>query len=526
MLRDYQKIAIDCLLSSFAHIKNPLLVAPTGAGKSHIIAGFIDRVLTLYPTTRFLMLTHRKELIEQNTLKMVALLKDKSLLGVYSAGLKVKDVQQITFAGVQSAYKNVGQFGHRDLVIIDEVHLVPKEGAGMYQTILAGLKAINPKMRICGLTATPYRTDSGMLYGASDSIFDGVAYEIKLPALIKAGHLTNLITQEDTRISLEGLTVRGGDYVMNEAAEKMEPTADLLNKIIKQTENRKSVLVFACNIAHCQELCNCLPNSVICTSETEATERARITKDFKEGKIKFLINCDLFTTGFDAPNIDAIVLVRPTKSMGLYVQMCGRGLRTFEGKKNCLILDFAGNIDRFGPLDCLEAEVRDGKARAKKAPTKKCPDCDSVIPLGVLECPNCGRVFTREQNKQIEAEASKAAILSKAESFGVDHYDFIVHNKEGKPPSLRVMYSFGSRTVSEFICPAHGGYATMKAMQWWKSRGGLEPFPSNAQEMLNRIDETLKPERITVIRDGKWFKILDVELKEAFDAEKSLGINI
>lgn len=545
-LRQYQTDAINTLFASFSKFKNPLIVAPTGSGKSHMIAGFINKVLELYPKTRILMLTHRQELIGQNAEKLLKYLKDPYLLGIYSAGLGMKDVRQICFAGIQSIHKNVEALGHRDLVLIDECHLVPKKDDGMYQKTLKHLQAVNPKVRICGFTATPFRLDSGLLIEGDDRIFDGVAYEVELRKLIVDSYLSVLITKSDNPgVDMVGMPTRGGDYVMSHAGNLLSADSinqNIVNDILRKTEKRNSVLIFACSVDHCKKLYQKFdenkqfqdnaegvednPESFIieyCTGETPKPERDRIIRDFKSGKIKYLINCELFTTGFDAPNIDAICLVRPTKSVGLFAQMVGRGLRIHEKKKNCLVLDYAGNIERFGPLDSLQVDSRGGKAIVKKAPTKECPYCQTILALGAKTCPDCGHEFTREENKKLFEEASKANILAQAEIWEVDTYDYGIHRKEGKPPSMRVIYSSGNFNCSEFICIEHGDFPTRKAQQWWVRHGGKQPIPETASEMRSRTSELMIPKKLTVIRDGKFYKILDIELAEPNESQEKLS---
>lgn len=534
MLRDYQQAAIEATFASFSNIQNPLIVAPTGSGKSHIIANFIDQALRYKEDTKFLILTHRAELIDQNIAKMSAILKDPGLIGVYAASRKCRDVNQITFASIQSYVRHQDK-EFRDLVLIDECHLVPKKGEGMYQKALAKLKETNPRLRVVGLTATPFRLDSGLLIEGEGRIFDGISYEISLKKLMDRNFLTKLISKEQN-IGQDILEIptRSGDFIMSAAAERMTP--DSINKkiaseIIRQTQNRKSVLIFCCNLEHCEKLSREIPESVVATGEMNHYNRARIIADFKAGRTKYLINCELFTTGFDAPNCDCVAILRPTKSVALFCQIVGRGLRIAENKKNCLILDFGGNLERFGPIDLIEVESKDGKAKSKKAPTKKCPFCQSILALGARECLDCGHIFTREENAKLFEQASRANIIATTESYDVINFDYRIHKKEGKPDSLRVSYTPNWRSgfeVSEFICFEHGGYATFRAHQWWRSRGGTPPMPATTREAYERSRDLLKPEKLNLKKDGKYWRILDVELvqEKDYDPFDFLGVNI
>jgi DNA repair protein RadD len=223
--------------------------------------------------------------------------------------------------------------------------------------------------------------------------------------------------------------------------------------------------------------------------DTPGPERDRVLSDFRSGKLKYLVNVNVLTTGFDAPNIDCVAMVRPTLSPGLYYQMVGRGFRLHEGKENCLVLDFGGNVLRHGPVDAVR--VRRPKHNGDgEAPAKECPECHSVIAMGYSVCPDCGYEFPREKQKH-EATASTEGILT-GDPVTTEHevHDvfYSVHQKRGAPEdaprTMRVEYKLGFyRYQSEWICFEHTGWARRKAESWWRRRSNV-PVPRTSEEAV------------------------------------------
>ena len=215
----------------------------------------------------------------------------------------------------------------------------------------------------------------------------------------------------------------------------------------------------------------------------------------------------VLTTGFNAPAVDLIAMLRPTKSVGLYVQMAGRGTRLAPGKENCLVLDFAGNVARHGPIDAVKPkQPADGDG---VAPTKICPDCDSILAAALRECPDCGHQFPPPEVK-VAATASTLAILStvRAEWMEVSEVSCRRHEKPGKPPSMRVDYSCGLVRHSEWICFEHTGYARQKAVDWWQRRSSA-PVPSTVAEALRATDSLAVPTAIFVRPSGRFTEIVN-----------------
>ena len=333
VLRDYQQEAVDACMEYLDTKKgDPVIVAPTGAGKSLIIAALIKRLLK-YDGVRGMMLTHVKELIEQNHEKVKALCPDVEF-GIYSAGLNQRDTtRDITFAGIQSVYKRALEFGSVNLIIIDECHLVSPEESTRYARFIKELRAINPKLRVVGLTATPYRMKEGVILGKG--MFDDICYEIEIPRLINEGYLSPLKTKGGIKeVDLKDVKLIAGDYnekQMSQAFMRDDFQESYIDEILKYGKDRKSWLLFCCDLAHAKGVQGeLLDKGITCgyvDGKMNKADRAQVLDDFKSGKIKALCNVGVLTTGFDHPEIDLVVLLRATMSTTLYVQMLGRSMR-------------------------------------------------------------------------------------------------------------------------------------------------------------------------------------------------------
>ena len=360
MLRDYQKKAIkDTYEWLGEHEGNPCIVAPTGSGKAHIIAGFCKDILKRKPEAKILVLSHVKELLVQDAEK-VHQAWPQAPLGIFSAGLRTKETAPITVAGIQSIWRKAEELGTVDIVIVDEAHMIQNEDEGMYRKLLSVLKKKNTGMRMIGLTATPYRLGQGLLTEGEDAIFHGLIEPVRIEELVKRGFLARLTsTFTDLQMNVEGIKKVQGDYEKRELESRVnssEVNAKVVSETIRRAGDRTAWLVFCVSISHAEAMREEFrAQGVVAeaiTSKTSSGERERIFNGFKAGTIKALTNVGVATTGFDYPDIDVIVMARPTLSPGLYVQMSGRGMRVKSPghHKDCLVLDFAGNIARHGAV--------------------------------------------------------------------------------------------------------------------------------------------------------------------------------
>jgi DNA repair protein RadD len=345
-LRDYQREAVDGLYNYWAGKagENPLIVAPTGSGKTAIIAQLIKDAMG-FQGTRVLVVTHVKELLEQGADGLLKLYPEADF-GLYSAGLKQKVLgRPITFAGIQSIWERAYDIVPApDLVLIDEAHLLPKNTETRYNRFIADLKVCNPDVKVVGLTATPYRLDSGYLHEGKGAIFDGIAYNISVGMLMEQGYLSPVISKGGMRqIDLTNVKKRGGEFVEHDlavAASDPELVNATVEEIVRLGANRKSWLVFASGINHAGMLKDQFEVHGIevdlVTGEDGKNKRNSTLAKFKSGQTRCLINVNVLTTGFDAPSVDLVALVRATASTGLYVQMVGRGTRLPKARRIAL----------------------------------------------------------------------------------------------------------------------------------------------------------------------------------------------
>ncbi|MCA6347218.1 DEAD/DEAH box helicase [Phenylobacterium sp.] len=521
-LRPYQQSAIASIYSYFELNKgNPLVVIPTAGGKSLVMASFIDGVLKAWPDQRILVVTHVRELIAQNHAEMLGLWPEAPA-GIYSAGLGRRDADaRILFAGIQSVHRRPAEIGHCDLVLIDEAHLIPGKQSTMYRRFLNQMQRINPSLKVIGLTATPFRLDSGMLHEGDNALFSDIAYEVSVRDLIEDGYLSPLVSKQPrTKLDVSCVGTRGGEFIardLEKAVDKDAITRAAVDEIMAYGKGRKSWLAFCSGVSHATHVAEEFRRRGIrCATifgETPKDERDRIIAEFKAGKIRALASMGVLTTGFNAPAVDLIAMLRPTKSAGLYVQMAGRGTRLAPGKQDCLVLDFAGNVKRHGPIDLVKPK-RPGSGEGD-APVKVCPDCDSIVAAAALECSDCGYIFPARKVK-VAPTASTLAVLSSAKPqhsawLPVSNISYQRHDKPGGRPSLKVTYQCGLSRHSEWICLEHQGFPRTKAESWWRERAPGIPIPASVNAALQLTSRLRRPSHITVRPSGNYTEINKVK---------------
>jgi DNA repair protein RadD len=384
-LREYQQEAVRRVIRHFQKSREPaMIVLPTGAGKSLVIAE-----LARIAKGRVLVLAHVKELVEQNFEKY----RSYGLAaGVFSAGLGKKDqYEKAIFGSVQSVARAPESFfDDFSLLVIDECHRVADEGSTQYQEIIKKLLARNPQLCVLGLTATPYRLGLGWIYERSPGdvvkteqtrFFKKCVYDLPLSYMIKNKYLTTPVKIDIpvTCYDFSELTEKNSTYSASDIEEilksQMRLTPFIIKNIIDITEHfdRRGVMIFSSSVRHAEEIMSYLPSegARIVLGDTEIHERNKIVADFKLKKFKYLVNVSVLTTGFDAPHVDVIAILRPTESNSLYQQIVGRGLRLSAGKKDCYVLDYTGmGHDIFAP------EINDKKPTTNTVPVKvPCPIC-------------------------------------------------------------------------------------------------------------------------------------------------------
>ena len=496
--RSYQVEAVSSLYQYFStQSGNPVLALPTGTGKSVIIAMFLQSIYYQFPGQRIMVLTHVKELIQQNYDKLMTLWP-AAPAGVYSAGLNRREThRKITFAGIGSVAKRAQDFGYIDIVVIDEAHLVSPNDKTMYQSFLNALRTVNPLLKVVGLTATPWRLGTGRI--TEDGIFTDVCFDITglhaFNRLIAEGFLAPLIPRQTKQLlDTDGIHMRGGEFVASElqhAVDKYDITYNAIKEALELAHDRRHWLVFASGVEHACNIADMLNDmgvpAVAIHSKMGDAARDQAIEDFKSGKYRAVVNNNVLTTGFDFPAIDCIIVLRPTASPVLWVQMLGRGTRPSPGtgKENCLVLDFAGNTRRLGPINDPVIPRKKGKGPKGEAPVKLCGACATYNHASATHCCYCGAEFSF-QVKIKQTAASDELLRGDApivEVFAVDHITYSRHEKAGRPPMLKVTYYCGLRSFSEYVCIEHDGFAQRKARQWWRERT-KDAFPSSTDDAL------------------------------------------
>ncbi len=426
-LRDYQQAAVDACRRRLAESRfsNPIVVIPTGGGKTHVIAELAR--LAHAKGGRVLVTAHVRELVDQARSKMIREVGIEP--GVICAGLDYEQRYDapITVASIQSLmsprrWANYIAHGVPRLIVIDECHRVPFRPETQYRKMMEGLReaAAPDNPRFVGLTATPYRTIGGDLVGHRFSIFDTVCYEVGVAELMDRGYLSEVRTVRpesacDRDWSHLRKTSMGEFHPEDANAAMLEFIGPAVNDLVAHGETREAVLVFCVSIEHSERVAEAIRAAtgevVGCLhSKSKAGEREALTQMIADGRLRWLVNCSMLTTGFDAPRLDTIALMRPTCSPGLYYQMIGRGFRLSPdtGKTDCLVLDYGGNIERHGPVNRIRAK-RSRKVESGASRPNVCRRCGADHPEDAIycnfcdefvgkECLGCGELYPKSQH--------------------------------------------------------------------------------------------------------------------------------
>jgi DNA repair protein RadD len=373
------------------------------------------------------------------------------------------------------------------------------------------------------MSATVFRTGHGMIYEGSKRLFNKLSYDLtktdKFNELVDQGYLSNLISVE-TKMQLDssGVKKSAGDYNIKALAkehDKDEITRAAVIESLHYGKNYKKWLVFAIDIEHCEHICDHLNANGISARVLHSrmdADRDATLRDYKAGKFRALVSVGMVTTGFDVKDIDLILMLRPTESAVLWVQMAGRGLRIFPGKDHCLLLDYAGNTARLGPINNVLLPKKRGKGGGGQAPTKTCPVCSTITYTLAKHCDSCGHEFVFETKLQLTADTADVierdgAPDAKIKWVNVKRVSYSIHEKRGAPHSLLVTYDCGLTKVREWVCVQHAGFAGHKARHWLKFRNYNGPMQTHA--VLKRSSKLKQPKQLQVDFGPKYPNILN-----------------
>lgn len=567
ILRSYQADAVKAIVHYFRHHLEPAVaVLPTGAGKSLVIAE-----LAKIARGRVLVLAHVKELVEQNHEKY----EGYGLKGdIFSAGLGRKESNgPVVFASIQSVVRHLDDFiEHFSLLIIDECHRVPDDENSSYRKVITYLQSKNNHLKILGFTATPYRLGLGWIYqyhlagkvcSTQTRFFKDCIFDLPIQYLLDEGYLTKPILFDAPILSYDFSSLKScakGLYNESQLDEiiKKSPraTPKIVNQIKQFAQNRQGVMIFAATIKHAQEIVSLLPTAqtALVIGDTLSQDRENIIKQFKQRTIKYLVNVSVLTTGFDAPHVDLIAILRPTMSASLYQQIAGRGLRLSEGKKNCLILDYAGNVfsldqnqidspqpdkesdivtvpcpacgfnnNFWGKLDqngfllehfgrrCQGFFIDDDGEReicGYRFRAKYCNECGAENDIAARQCQECDNTLVDPDKKLKQALALKDAMIFACQELTLT----ATKNKNGKP-QLNVIYQDKQGAVLQEVWPLANQKQKRDFLTQFITPHLVDrhrPFTETAPTKVVSNAHRLRPPDIIIARkNGRFWKIRD-----------------
>ena len=482
----HQNQALSAIFSSIEAGNNPLASLPTGSGKSLVAAWLAIQfakqgsVLNVAPV---------KELVKQNTQALFNC--GYRNFSIYCAGLKSKNLSgRVVFASINSIYK-ARYLPDFKFIIIDEAHRVSRKFSSMFQK----LRQRYPNATIVGLTATPYRLDSGMLHEGEGAMFNDLCIHIKPQALIPQYLCPlrgiNAINEQ----SIEGVHVRRGEFIEQEL-EQVVLNEEAVEKVVQESilYMRNHVLFFAVTIRHAEMLMETYRREgVKCDIVTGSMkdERTQNDKNFKAGKLQVLGNVKVYTEGYDFPAIDTLFLYRHTMSKNLLEQMLGRGMRKHHSKDYCLVGDFAGNLLRHGAIGELESFEDKRKAKEAKEQLQRPPQKRGEKIYTELD------KWSDPLNQGQVTELPVRAL----------YYKTLPASKQKDKTNVIAIYDCGLVKVQRWLCPEYDSNARFYAHNFLKTRGYEGQVITDAQEFVKTAKRYKKPFSISAQRKGKFYDV-------------------
>lgn len=523
--RWFQVEAVNSIFEYFDSGKtgNPVVAMPCGLGKSYVIAMFLKEVFARYPTQRVMMITHSKKLIQQNAEKLLDLWPTAPI-GIHSEGLSQRDTQNpIIYGGIQSICPTVKKserddadvppqyrhFGWRDLLLHDENHLLSPEDETTFQYVIAKLKEINPHLKVIGLTATPYRMKQGLI--TDNGIMTDICYDVTDRAsynrLIAEGWLSPMIARPtEVDIDFSEVKLQGGEF-NGKQLNAIVDTDEVIHKAVRETvaltRDRHCGMVFATGIENSEHLAAMFQsfgvNALACHSKLKDEVNDERIAMLKNGELECLVSASKLTTGFDCPQVDWICDLAATMSVARHIQKMGRGGRVAPGKVNCLVLDFAKNVARLGPVNDPNIPLKTKKGKGGDAPLWICPSCGFYNHASARQCEVCGEehVFAQKLFGMAGTDAIIASDDPEVKRFAVKTVMYNRHVKPGSPPMIRVDYLCGLKMFTEFVGFEHSRFVQEKARQWWMQRHDEDP-PLTTDIALKKLSGLRMPRYLNV----------------------------
>lgn len=498
-LYDYQRRAVD---QTWAYIRqypgNPCIVIPTGGGKTHVMAQMIADCLRW--KKRIIVATHTIGLLRQLQANLESYGVTSDQVGYFSDSAKSFETQKpVILATIQSIHNKGEIFGVRDVVFVDECHRVnPTDPDTNYGRLIQSY----PNAKIIGLTATPYRMKGGLICD-DGSVFSKISCEVTITELLTSDppRLCKLRSKWLDGIDTSKLAISStGDFVQHEEQEAfLAKVQDVCQNMHDLCHGRKSIIVFCSGIEHCEAVKDFLRDTYgeeceVVIGSTPDQQRESVYETFRGFGIRWLINCNVLTEGFDARNIDAVVLQRATVSPGLYYQMAGRGLRLHPSKHDCLVLDYGENIARHGPIDKIDPGKRRRQGSKKDAPVKACPQCFEAVAVSTRECPSCGHEWEIDETPKIKTKASNESILSDGQEKPTKDYKVFaraevkLHQRksDGKEIVKVTYYTLNPFDHEEWFADEYKDFENPNTREWvgfWWAKWKISRFAPETNEL-------------------------------------------
>ena len=440
-LRPYQQDAVDSAIAWMRKSTEPALLGlSTGAGKSHIAAA-IALWITQKTGKKVLVLQPSKELTSQNFEKYLATGEKAS---IFSASANSKCTRHnVVYATPKTVLNSIARFGDAfGAVIIDEAH----QTTPTIKQIIDSIRAKNPMLRVIGMTATPYRMGTGYIYQFDhthtpikrlsedetiSAFYHSLLYKIHTRELIEMGFLTDAHTDTSANqihYNTDNLTLNKMGQFDAKAVEQAfvgqgRLTSQIVADVVSHAQNRKGVMLFAATVKHAEEILASLPpeNSRMLGGEINMgkADREQLINDFKNQKFKYIVSVGTLTTGFDAPHVDLVAILRATESASLFQQIIGRGLRLCDGKEDCLVLDYAENIERHDLKDDIfSPKITTSKAKSSGSIDAECEWCKFTNQFAAR--PNVDKLAIDKQGYFLDLAGNR--ILTEDNQFFAAHF--------------------------------------------------------------------------------------------------------
>lgn len=543
-LRPHQTDAIETMWAAIKKQINSLMVCPCSFGKSLVLAKLTQRLLEADPSYRVMYLVDREVLVSQLRDGIVAYcpeLADK--IGIVCASVTSSPChdQRITIASRQSVVNHIAGIEPVQAIIADECHLyaVPRVNTApdQFARIVLALREKNSRTRFIGCTATPYRLSDGYIYGSHNKpgslpYWEKIDYECKVAILLDGGYVSPLIGKvavSDSMVSdLSRVGLVAGDYNIGQLDAMMTKDVYLTGAVDAwkaHLHDRKKTAMFCVSIEHAEAAAQAFSDNgipaIAVHSKMSPVESFAAMESLKNGSYKVYTSVGKLTTGMDVPDIDAIILARPTKSTALAKQILGRGMRLHEGKENCYVIDMVGITNEFGTdLDRLRVvvpKIADDNLAQEKS-LKKCVMCQTEMAVGAVECPECGYIYEvllREAQAKELRDIEWARKTAPVE-MGITYVsaEVITSKKSGKR-LLRLMFTgddnhWRPTRCSLWICfPGDGytQYACKKGKERWSGLFPTVEFPNTADEAITFYDDMSAPLFMVVDKSGEYPEI-------------------